>query len=90
MNTSENKRKCPDCGNEMVSQKTKYQTGGIIIMVAGVIIAIVGIARIADGEMVDGLISIAAGAFFVWAGLRRVRLNPWFCTNCKTREFEKV
>lgn len=88
MDTAENERKCPDCGNAMVSQKAKYRTVGKIIMVLAVIIAISGIARIDSGDMVDSLLSIAVGVFFFWAGLRRLRLNPWFCVNCKTREFD--
>lgn len=90
MNSQEKQRKCPDCGNEMVSQKAKYQMWGKIIMVLAVVMAILGFVRIADGEMVDGLLSIAVGAIFIWGGLRRVRATPWFCLNCKTREFEKV
>jgi hypothetical protein len=90
MDTTGNKRKCPDCGNEMVSQKAKYQIVGKIIAVLAVIIAISGIVRLTDGDTVDGLFSIAIGVILVWTGLRRSRLNPWFCPNCKTREFDKT
>lgn len=83
---TETKTACPTCGNEMVSQRTRYRTAGIVLCVLAVALAALGIARLVR-EGVEGLLSLALAGLLVWLGLRRARANPWFCPNCKTRDF---
>jgi len=79
-------RSCPNCGNEMVSQKVRYAIGGGIVLVAAIALLIMGAVRTSGGDA-DGYFTLAIGGLFVWLGYRRIRATPWYCRSCRTREF---
>jgi hypothetical protein len=71
----------------MVSQKSRYFGVGIFVMVASVVLIGIGVFRLFEGGGVDAAFTMGVGAIVFWAGLKRAKVNPWFCPACKSREF---